>query len=135
MVMNLARTGAAGVLGLASGALTPPTVAPITITSGVVLEAGTILEIVGLLGGAVLQQASPYTMPDVVDGLVDGGLALLLRRGGIQAMKMVKPAAAYVGAWAQPAGLYGAHAYGAMASPCARGVVGGSADVPRRELV
>jgi hypothetical protein len=110
-------------------------VAPITITTGVTLEAGTILEAVALLGGAVIQMASPYTMPDVVDGLVDGGVALLLRRGGIQAMKMVKPAALYSGAWSQPAGLYGARGYGSMASPCARGVTGGVADVPRRELV
>jgi hypothetical protein len=133
--MNLARTGTAGVLGLASGALTPPTVAPIVITSTMSVEAGTILEAVALVGGAVMQFASPYSVPDIVDGLVDGGVALLLRRGGIWAMKAVKPAAAYLGAYAQPAGLYGAHAYGAMASPCARGVVGGVADVSRRELV
>lgn len=137
MGMNLARTGAAGVLGLASGALTPPTIAPITVTTGVVLEAGTILEAVGLIGGAVLQFASPYTVPDIADGLVDGGLSLLLRRGGIQAMKMVKPAAlSYggygVGAWSRPAGV-GAAAYGSIGG--ARGVTGGVAEVSRRELV
>lgn len=80
MAMNLARTGTAGVVGVASGILAPPTVAPLVI-GGTTIQYATIAEGAALLVGAGLQLLAPFTMPSVADGLVDGGIALLARRG------------------------------------------------------
>jgi hypothetical protein len=79
VALNVVRSGTAGVLGIASGALASQPA--LTITTGVSLSPSSIAEGVGFVLGAGLQFLSPMTMPNLADGLVDGGLALLLRRG------------------------------------------------------
>ncbi len=145
MAMNLARVGTAAVLGLASGALTPNVKAGIPalqISADVAIEYGTILEAVALVGGAIMQFASPYSIPDVVDGLVDGGAALLMHRAGTFGMKQAFPYA--VGGYASAGRMAngyigGASPWNMAASPCvgaaARPAAGNISGLPKKELV
>lgn len=128
MAMNLARTGIAGVVGVASGALFPETVAggpgikPIDI-GGTKIGWDTVAEGVALVGGAAMQLLAPFTMPSIADGLVDGGLALLARRGTTLALKQVQ-ASPYANPYAMPNLAHRATA--------ARGAVGGVSDLPNK---
>lgn len=85
MGMSLVRTGSAGLVGVASGALEnqPPA---FNLSPTMPVKWSTIAETVALVGGAALQLLSPHTMPNLSDGLVDGSVALLLRRGTVYAM-------------------------------------------------
>jgi len=141
MGMNLARTGVAGALGIGSGVLDPASgvVQPLMLGTTSVSYAA-ILEALGLVGGGILQFAMPYTMPDVADGLVDGGIALLAARGTKYAVAKMRPttagaAAAYLGAQRVGA-LASGNGYGALtgAPLYSRGQVGGMAGVSKRTL-
>ena len=83
MGMNLIRGASAGVLGIASGALENQT--PLMLGTNRV-KWSTVVEAVGLLAGVGMQLVAPFTMPNVADGLADGSVALLLRRGTVFAM-------------------------------------------------
>lgn len=97
MAMNLVRTGVAAVAGLASGALSSPKVAPLTLGT-TSISWGLVAEAVAVVGGAGLQFISPFTAPNIADGLVDGGVALLAARGANWAMSQTTtPAAALYG--------------------------------------
>jgi hypothetical protein len=96
MAMNLVRTGVAAVAGLASGALSSPRVTPLTLGTTSV-SWGLIAEGVAVVGGAGLQFISPFTAPNLADGLVDGGIALLSARGANWAMSKTAPAAPMYG--------------------------------------
>jgi len=85
MSFNLSRAGSAAVLGLASGVLEGPDISRLTLGENE-LSYGLVVEAVALVGGGMLQFVSPYTMPQVADGLVEGSLALLGRRGAEYAM-------------------------------------------------
>lgn len=86
--------------------------------------ADTAVEVVAAVGGSAMQYFMPFTAPQVVDGLVDGGLALLARRATMHFMKPATAAAtqAYMGAaagnaypagaWALPGGMPAAGMYG-----------------------
>ena len=83
MSMNLARTATAAVVGAGSG-VAGEAIEPLkfgAVGSETVVSWGTIVEAVALLGGAGLQFMSPFTMPNIADGMVDGGIALLAARG------------------------------------------------------
>jgi len=75
--MNLVRTGAGVGVGVVDGFLEANTLSLGT----TVVSYGTIVEAVALIGGAVMQIMMPYSMPELADGLVDGGAALLAFRG------------------------------------------------------
>lgn len=134
MGMNLARTGTAAVVGIASGMLAVKATTTLSLGTNMAVSYATVAEAVSLVAGAALQALSPYTMPDIVDGLVDGGAALLLRRGAVYAQGKKETLAARTGtsAWAAP--LYGSPSAYNVASPCARGAVGSVGNTARREL-
>ncbi len=90
MAMNLLRTGVAAAAGLASGALSSPKVTPLTLGTTSV-SWGLVAEAVAVVGGAGLQFISPFTAPNLADGLVDGGIALLAARGANWAMSQTTP--------------------------------------------
>lgn len=141
MGMNLARTGAAAVLGIGSGVLDSGLVAPLDM-GGTKVSYATILEALGLVGGGVLQFAMPDTMPAVADGLVDGGIALLAARGTKYAVaklspETVVPPVANPRFGAQRVGaLAGGNGYGALTGHAlySRGQIGGVAGVAKRTL-
>lgn len=95
MAMNLVQAGSAGGVGLISGVLESQ---PAINLGGQSVAASMLAEIAAVAGGTVLQFVSPYTMPSVVDGLVDGGIALLARR--IVGMVQHPAAAAGMRQWA-----------------------------------
>ena len=125
MGLNLVRGATAGVLGAASGALeSQPGVALGTTT----IRYSTIVESVGLVAGAGLQLAAPMMAANLADGLVDGGLALLLRRGAAFAMAQMR-----TGAWATPNQATRVNPQ-LVAGSSYRGQVGVSSRVPKRTL-
>ena len=77
MGMNFVQVGGAAGVGLLSGVLESQ---PAISLGGQNIPASALAEGVALIGGAVLQFAMPYTMPALVDGVVDGGVALLAKR-------------------------------------------------------
>lgn len=79
MALNLIQVASAGAVGLASAMLEPPTLAPLVL-GGQTVSYGFIAEGVGLVGGVAMQFLSPYTAPSIIDGVVDGSVALLARR-------------------------------------------------------
>lgn len=106
-MLSLVRTGSAGLVGVASGALNgqPPLMLGTT-----AINWGTVAEAVALAGGAGLQLMSPHTMPNLADGLVDGSVALLLRRGTVYAMEQTQAAPYGVPVGAQALGGYAPYA-------------------------
>lgn len=133
MGMNLVRTGSSTVVGVASGALENRTPLVLGSTS---VRWSTVAEGIALVGGAVMQLLSPFTMPNVVDGLVDGGAALLAARGTKYAMAQTGAGAMYgAHSYGSPYLANPAAAYGGLASPCARGAVGNVSGAPKKELV
>ena len=93
-MLNLKRTLASGVVGVASGA-TNAGILGSQLTIGTTnIQYSTVVEAVGLVGGAALQMLMPYAMPDIVDGVVDGSLALLAKRGTELALRGTKTLAA-----------------------------------------
>lgn len=96
MAMQLARTATAGVVGAGSGVLGSGILAPLSL-GGMTIGYDTILEVVALVGGAVMQFAAPRAAPNVADGLVDGGLALGARRLTVFALKRAGVAPAMFG--------------------------------------
>ena len=77
--MNLVRTGTAAVTGLVSGVVEKQVVGSLALGGQSIPYAG-VAEAGMLVVGAVMQFVAPFTMPNVADGLVDGGAALVLRR-------------------------------------------------------
>jgi hypothetical protein len=135
MAMNLTRTGTALVLGAASGGLEPPTLKALTLGS-TVISWSTVVEALGLVAGAGLQLMAPFTMPSVADGLVDGGIALLARRGTNYAITRARPTTT-------TAGMIAPFAYGQQVLPAANGAalyggirpqVGAVSNVPKKTL-
>lgn len=92
MARNLIRMGSAAALGVASHVLEPPTVAPLNL-GGQTITYSTIAETLALVGGLAIQMAMPFTYPNVVDGMVDGGAALVARRATRYMMTQVKTGA------------------------------------------
>lgn len=130
MGMNLVRTGTAGVVGVVSGVVSKQFNKSVNL-GGQSISYAAIAETGLLVVGAVMQFVSPMTFPQMADGLVDGGAALVLKR----ATEKLMPAATATGAW------YGARqvsgmGYGSMAAPCAgaRGSVGSVSSTGKREL-
>lgn len=104
MAMNLVRTGTAAGLGVASGVLSDEVRFPPVVIGETSISYGAIAEGVGVVIGAGLQFMSPFTTPNLADGLVDGGAALLGSRLTKWAMTQ----------WAQPAaGAYARRSMGA----------------------
>ena len=130
MAMSLSRTGGAVVVGAASAVLAPPTVAPLTFGTTVITWS-TVAEALALIGGGAMQMLAPFTMPNIADGLVDGGAALLSRRGVLYALALTRPAAlmgVQVGGQAMDAGAYARPSYNG------RGQVGANAGLPKKTL-
>jgi hypothetical protein len=92
--MNLVKEGTAAVVGLASGAL--ETQAPVAL-GGQSFGVSTILEAVAFVGGTAMQFLSPYTAANIVDGAVDGSIALLGRRAGKWVMTQTGTPSAMIG--------------------------------------
>lgn len=80
MAMNLVRTGSAALVGLGSGALNNAIVPATLHIAGIGVGYDAILEIGALAAGMGLQAFMPQTLPNLADGLVDGGIALTARR-------------------------------------------------------
>lgn len=93
MGMNFVRTGVSAGIGVASGAIAAQGTAipPIALPGLGNVSVDAIVEGVAGIGGAALQLLAPMTLPSVVDGLVDGGLALLGRRVTFHALKPGTP--------------------------------------------
>ena len=130
MAMNLTRTGTAAVVGVGSGAIASQNIAPLNL-GGQSIGYDTVFELVATLGGAAMQFLSPFTAANVVDGAVDGGIALLAARGTKMAMGQIS------------AGGYAAHRVGAFAAPQLsagsrpfnyRGQIGSIVGVPKTKL-
>lgn len=122
--MNLSRTGTTVLVGAASGALRGQR--PLVL-GGNAISYPAMAEAFALATGALLQFMSPYTAPNVADGLVDGGAALLAKRGTEVLMNRVAPAPA-----AMLAG--GGYAPWAMPSYDGRPQVGSIGKTPKRTL-
>lgn len=88
MGMNLAGMGGAAGIGLLSSYLYgKPGIDLGTTAAPNMIPADLIAEGVAVVGGVALQMLMPYTMPDVVDGVVNGGLALLAKHVGAGVFK------------------------------------------------
>lgn len=77
MAMNFVQVGGAAGVGLLSGVLESQ---PAVNIGGQNVPASALAEGVALIGGVIAQFAWPYSMPALVDGIVDGGVALLAKR-------------------------------------------------------
>lgn len=134
MGLDFERTGVSAVTGVVSGAVEKQFPKSVSLGGQAISYAG-IAEAGLLVVGAVMQFVSPYTLPRVADGLVDGGAALVLRRA---AVKLVPAGAAAMrsGGWYGAQQVGGRGAYGASAAPCAgaRGSVGSVSRTGKREL-
>lgn len=99
MALQLTRTATSGVVGVGSGAIGQLT-NPRTI-GGQTVGFDTMFEVASLVVGAGMQFMMPFSMPNVADGLVDGGIALGARRLTGYALRKsgMTPAASY-GAYA-----------------------------------
>ncbi|RJQ43388.1 MAG: hypothetical protein C4534_08300 [Gaiellales bacterium] len=124
MSFNIKRTLASGVVGAASGATNAGILGQQLTIGTTTIQYSTVVEAVGLVGGAALQMLMPYAMPDIVDGVVDGSIALLAKRGTELALRGSKTLAApmYGGGQANP--LLGAGAAAAQFSG-SRAAIGG----------
>lgn len=91
--MKLMTTGAAAAVGLAAGYFAEnPGTAPLMGDASKPNDLMTIhrdkaVELGALVGGALMQYMYPFTYPDVADGLVSGGAALLGRRIGVRSFQ------------------------------------------------
>ncbi len=87
--MNLVRTGSAALVGIGSGVLDNRIVpSPINL-GGLAVGYDMVFEVGSLVAGVGLQALMPMTLPNLADGLVDGGIALTARRltvYGVQAL-------------------------------------------------
>ena len=124
MGLNLVRDATSGVLGAASGSLESQ---PGVVMGTTTIRYSTIVEAVGLVAGAGLQIAAPNMAVNVADGLVGGGLALLMRRGTAFAMARMRTAALASPQYAQRVNTQ-------FTPAPARGQVGVSTTVPKRNL-
>ncbi len=123
--MNLVRIGSAAVVGVASGALGQMATKPLMAEHPQLTSWSAIAEALALVGGGVLQFVSPFTMPDVVDGIVDGGIALVARRASDYVIGKTKA----------PAASYAAQAAGYLASGMgARGQMSNISGLPHYSL-
>lgn len=102
-MFNVVRAGTAGLLGVGSGVADGAIAGGPFMIGTAQVTWGAVVEGVGLLAGAGLQLLSPSTLPNLADGLVDGGLALALRRAAEFGTKSLSgtPATSYqrTGAW------------------------------------
>jgi len=80
MALNLARTGTAVAVGLIDGVVEAKMATPAFTLGTTAIHWSTIAEGVAVLGGAAWQFMAPYSMPNIADGLVEGGGALLAKR-------------------------------------------------------
>jgi len=129
--VNLKTGGTSLVVGAVGGVL-ENTQTPLKLSDTLSLDWALITGAVALVGGAVMQQAMPFAQPDIADGLVDSGLALV----GLKGVQMVLKATGSTAGWtAHQVGPAYAGLYGGLAAPCARGSLGGMSGVPKRELV
>jgi len=142
MPMNMTRTASAGAIGVVSGVLSSPSVVKIPLDlGGTKISWGTVAEAVAVVGGSMAQYFMPFTAPNIVDGLVDGGIALLGRRGGEYAAAQLAggTAAGYAVSAARVAPMMGAGGYGggypALPAPSyARGAIGAISRTPRVQI-
>lgn len=95
MGIQLTRVISSGAIGAGSGVLGSGALGlkPITVM-GQTFGYDTVLEVAALVGGAAIQMFMPYTMPEVVDGVVDAGVALGARRLTAHVMKKTSSSAA-----------------------------------------
>ncbi|RJO60337.1 MAG: hypothetical protein C4542_09605 [Dehalococcoidia bacterium] len=126
--MHLVRTGSAAAVGVASGMLETSSMAPIVL-GGFAITPAALVEGLALIGGGALQYFSPFTMPNIVDGVVDGGAALLGRRVGTMVGTRFLSGSAY----ARGGGSFAP--YQVNGAGAARGYVGSVAGAPKRTLV
>ena len=129
--MNLKTGGTALVVGAVGGVL-EQTQGQLKLSDTLKPDYGLVVGAVALIGGIALQSTMPFTQPDIVDGLVDSGLALVGFKGAQMVLKQTGAASGWAAHQVGPA--Y-AGLYGSMAAPCARGSLGGIQGVPKRELV
>lgn len=123
-MLNVVRSGTAVVAGVASGILAQQDALKVSVPTGgtcaspgaICISPSSIAEGVAFVIGAGLQFLSPNTMPNLSDGLVDGGAALLARRGAAHLAQMVQTGTTYPGPGGLAAGQYtGNRLNGAMA--------------------
>lgn len=132
MSLNIVRSGTSAVVGIASGALS--TQPGISIGASLpAISPSAIAEAVALVVGAAAQFLSPATMPNFVDGLVDGGVALLARRGAMHLMLQTSGSTATI----TPAGGYRMNGamYGGVHQASAAGLAGGNGMRPQMSTV
>ena len=138
---NLVRAASAGALGVASAVVASvKTLTPLDI-GGTKVGYDAITEAAGLVIGAGLQFMSPFTMPALADGLVDGGVALVAKRGTHYIMAQTGGAALSApsmrvgGAWA-PTMMGGDGGFPALAGSSfgRRGQIGGVRGVQKVSL-
>jgi len=129
-MLNLERTISSAAVGVASGAVQGSATPPLSL-GGMTLHYSLLLELAAFLGGAAVQMLSPMTMPGIVDGVIDGGAALLGARGTLAVMKKSPTGMGYIGGGqANPlltAGYRSAPSF-------ARGQIGNVSGVPKRTL-
>lgn len=80
MAMNLVRTGAAALVGLGSGVLNQSITPSTLVLAGIGVGYDAVFEAAALAAGVAGQALLPQTMPNLFDGLVDGGASLVARR-------------------------------------------------------
>lgn len=127
--MDLARKGTVALTGVVSGALDNNQLQPVSLGSGIALSWSAIAEITALAVGGGLQFLMPNTLPSISDGLTDGALALVSRRGTKYLMSQINRTGG-----TQPYRVANPQMRtGALAAPSygARPVVGGVSNVPR----
>ena len=84
-MFHLARDGTAAAAGIVSGALSKSGMAAVSL-GGMSFGVDTIAESAELAVAVGIQVLSPQTAPDMVQGLMDGSLALVARRVSAYAM-------------------------------------------------
>ena len=93
-MFNAVRAVGSGGLGIASGVLDGAGVGTVFNLPGpggsqVPVTYGAVAEVVGLAVGVGLQALSPATLPNLADGLTDGGIALFARRVAVYGTEML----------------------------------------------
>lgn len=79
-MINWTRSGVAAVLGATSGYIdSQSSMKPFSI-AGQTIAMGAAVELAALVAAGAVQFLSPMTMPDIVDGALDGALALVSHR-------------------------------------------------------
>ena len=130
MAMNMVRTGTCAAAGVASGVLSSTQIQPLNL-GGQVISWATIAEALALVGGAGMQFMAPFTAPNLADGLVDGGAALLAARATTWAMTQTQDGGNNAAALARRSSAMIAN----RPMAAARAAIGGGSPIPKYQNV